>query len=171
MPEFLMKILIRLMVGFYVVCFIYIIMIAFAGIGVTAENTNIPYNLPYDKYVYGFPLTSGYYAVRKGARHNAWDLALPTGTPLRATMSGTVSIKGDDIAGTYITITNGKWLVGYAHLSEIDLKHIVLGTIKQGEILSYSGDTGRSTGPHLHYWITYNGKRINPQRTMHYKKQ
>ena len=65
--------------------------------------------------------------------------------------------------GKYIRIKhNGTFKTAYAHLSKIYKKR---GTrIKQGDIIGTLGSTGRSTGPHLHYEVIVNGKKVNSQK-------
>ena len=94
-----------------------------------------------------------------GKDHNGLDLGIPVGTPLKASLSGTVWATGntDVYAGCY---SYGKWVLIkhynglttlYAHLS---LVKVVQGqTVDTGEIIGYTGNTGYSTGPHLHFGV------------------
>jgi murein DD-endopeptidase MepM/ murein hydrolase activator NlpD len=94
--------------------------------------------------------------------HKGIDFAVPTGTPVMAAGSGTVSFAGP--AGEYgnlvvINHTNS-YATAYAHLSRFAVhkgEHI-----GQGEVVAYSGMTGLATGPHLHYEIRVNNKQVNP---------
>ena len=96
--------------------------------------------------------------------HRGVDFAAPKGTPIYAAGNGTIEIKGRKGAyGKYILIRHANgFKTAYAHLSKF--KKIPGGRVKQGRIIGYVGSTGRSTGPHLHYEILKNGKRINPQK-------
>ena len=98
--------------------------------------------------------------------HKGTDFAAPTGTPIMASGSGTVLVaqryKG---YGNYILIRhNSIYRTAYAHLSKFK-KGIRKGVkVNQGNIIGYVGSTGMSTGPHLHYEVIKNGKKINSQR-------
>ncbi len=98
--------------------------------------------------------------------HRGTDFAAPKGTPIMASGSGTVEVvKWWGAYGKYIRIKhNSKYKTAYAHLNSY-ARGIRPGTkVKQGQIIGYVGSTGRSTGPHLHYEVLVNGKRINSQR-------
>lgn len=109
-------------------------------------------------YQMKFKLTSGYKAVeniRGGRPHNGIDLAMPEGTPLRAVMNGTVKSivdYGDANAGKTILVEleNGETVV-YGHLSDFAVKEG--DPVKFGDLIGYSGNTGHSTGPHLHFAV------------------
>jgi murein DD-endopeptidase MepM/ murein hydrolase activator NlpD len=96
--------------------------------------------------------------------HTGVDFAAPTGTPVLAAGSGTVEYAAwNGAAGKYIRIrhTDG-YKTAYFHLSRINVS--VGKYVKQDQIIGKVGSTGRSTGPHLHYEVTLNGKKINPKR-------
>jgi murein DD-endopeptidase MepM/ murein hydrolase activator NlpD len=132
-------------------------------------NSNYPLNLPYDKYTYSFKLTSGYWDKRGNSYHKAWDVSLPAGTPLLAVMDGVAVTRSDDRTGLYVKIKNGPFEVGVAHLSE---PLVLTGHhVKRGQVIGYSGSSGESSGPHVHFWITKNGKRQYPQVYMAYSKK
>jgi murein DD-endopeptidase MepM/ murein hydrolase activator NlpD len=94
--------------------------------------------------------------------HKGIDFAVPTGTPVMAAGSGSVSYAG--YAGEYgnfvvITHSNG-YATAYGHLSRFAVK---TGTrVHQGQVVAYSGATGLVTGPHLHYEIRVNNSQVNP---------
>ena len=98
--------------------------------------------------------------------HSGVDFAARTGTPILAAGSGTVeraNVYGG--YGNYIRIrhTDG-YKTAYAHLSKF-ARGVRAGTyVKQDQVIGYVGSTGRSTGPHLHYEVHLNGKKINPRR-------
>lgn len=94
--------------------------------------------------------------------HNGIDIAVPLGTPVRATGDGVVRFVGNtDGYGLRVEIDHGNGLVTlYAHLSETN---VVPGQrVRRGEVIAKSGNTGSSTGPHLHYEVRQNGKAIDP---------
>jgi len=96
--------------------------------------------------------------------HTGVDFAAPTGTPVLAAGSGTVEYAAwNGTAGKYIRIrhTDG-YKTAYFHLSRINVS--VGKYVKQDQIIGKVGSTGRSTGPHLHYEVILNGKKINPKR-------
>ena len=96
--------------------------------------------------------------------HTGVNFAAPTGTPVLAAGSGTVEYAAwNGAAGKYIRIrhTDG-YKTAYFHLSRINVS--VGKYVKQDQIIGKVGSTGRSTGPHLHYEVILNGKKINPKR-------
>tara|TARA_B100000029_G_scaffold510831_1_gene603311 strand:- start:365 stop:1753 length:1389 start_codon:yes stop_codon:yes gene_type:complete len=98
--------------------------------------------------------------------HKGVDFAAPKGTPVFAAGNGTIEFAGrNGNYGKYIRIRhNNSYKTAYAHLNGYN-KGIVRGArVKQGEIIGFVGSTGRSTGPHLHYEIIFEGKKINPMK-------
>ena len=96
--------------------------------------------------------------------HKGIDFAAPKGTPVYAGGNGVIEIAGNNGAyGKYIRIRHtNDYKTAYAHLSGFR-KGISKGVrVNQGDTIGYVGSTGRSTGPHLHYEIIYQGKQINP---------
>lgn len=95
--------------------------------------------------------------------HNGMDLAVPAGTPVRAALPGTVTVaKYHNSYGNYVKIDHGSGLSTlYAHNSKLLVR--VGQTVQAGDIVSLSGSTGRSTGPHLHFEVWANGRRTNPR--------
>ena len=95
--------------------------------------------------------------------HRGVDFAAPRGTPIYAAGNGSIEEKGRKGAyGKYIRIRHANnYKTAYAHLSKFAKTS---GRVKQGQTIGYVGSTGRSTGPHLHYEIIKDGKRINPQK-------
>ncbi len=98
--------------------------------------------------------------------HQGTDFAAKTGTPIMASGSGVVVMaqkyKG---YGNYVKIRhNSTYETAYAHMSKYG-RGIRKGVrVNQGQIIGYVGSTGLSTGPHLHYEVIENGKRVNSQR-------
>ena len=98
--------------------------------------------------------------------HQGTDFAAARGTPIMASGNGVVEMaqkyKG---YGNYILLKhNSTFKTAYAHLSKYG-RNIRRGVrVSQGQIIGYVGSTGMSTGPHLHYEVIKNGKKINSQR-------
>lgn len=101
-----------------------------------------------------------------GARtmHTGLDIANRVGTPVSAPARGSITFSGNDGAyGICITIDHGNGVVTrYAHLSKSLVK--AGDYIQRGEVVGAIGNTGRSTGPHLHYEVLLNGMHVNPMR-------
>jgi len=99
------------------------------------------------------------------AMHQGTDFAAPVGTPILASGNGIIEYAGwKGGYGKFITIRhNSEYKTNYAHLSDY-AKGMRKGTkVQQGQIIGYVGSTGSSTGPHLHYEIEVNGKKVNSQ--------
>ncbi|MBT4769316.1 MAG: peptidoglycan DD-metalloendopeptidase family protein [Rhodospirillaceae bacterium] len=96
--------------------------------------------------------------------HRGIDFAARKGTPIRAAGNGTVAQAGRNGAyGHYIKIRhNSEFATAYAHMNRYAKGMRSGKRVKQGEIIGYVGTTGRSTGPHLHFEVIRNSKRINP---------
>ncbi len=96
--------------------------------------------------------------------HNGTDFAAPTGTPIMASGNGTVIKAGwCGNGGNCVRIRhNSSYTTGYGHMSKIATK--AGRRVRQGQIIGYVGNTGMSTGPHLHYTVSHNGKFINSQK-------
>tara|TARA_E500000331_G_scaffold281937_1_gene275555 strand:- start:107 stop:1414 length:1308 start_codon:yes stop_codon:yes gene_type:complete len=99
-------------------------------------------------------------------KHLGTDFAAPEGTPIMASGSGTVTrAKWCGGGGNCIKIKhNSTYETVYAHMKNF-AKGIKVGRkVKQGQIIGYVGSTGMSTGPHLHYEVIVNGKKVNSQK-------
>lgn len=96
--------------------------------------------------------------------HWGTDFGAPIGTPIRAPGEGTITQSGRRGSyGRYVQIKhNSEYSTAYAHMSRIDDKIYVGKRVKAGEVIGYVGNTGRSTGPHLHWELIKNGQKINP---------
>lgn len=94
--------------------------------------------------------------------HPAVDFAVPQGTPIYATKSGTVTAATyNEYNGYYVAINhNDGYTSLYAHMTNFVVS--VGQTVSQGEVIGYVGSTGYSTGPHMHFEITYGGASVNP---------
>jgi len=97
--------------------------------------------------------------------HRGTDFAAPSGTPIMASGSGTITrAKWCGGGGNCIKIKhNSTYQTVYAHMINF-AKGIKVGRkVRQGQIIGYVGSTGMSTGPHLHYEVIINGKKVNSQ--------
>jgi len=97
--------------------------------------------------------------------HQGTDFAAPMGTPIMASGSGIIKKAGwCGGGGNCIVIKhNSAYQTIYAHMSKF-AKGMRSGIrVKQGQTIGYVGSTGKSTGPHLHYEVLINGKRVNSQ--------
>jgi murein DD-endopeptidase len=94
--------------------------------------------------------------------HNGVDFATPVGTPIVSTGDGVVSRVGNHrFAGRYIDINHsGTFETRYLHLSKVLVKRGQ--RIKRGQKIALTGNSGRSTGPHLHFEFHVNGQPVNP---------
>lgn len=95
--------------------------------------------------------------------HNGVDLAVNTGTQVKAFADGVVDYIGDDPDqyGLYLQISHANGVKSfYAHCSQLLVSQGQ--TVKAGDTVALSGDTGNTTGPHLHLELRFNGVRINP---------
>lgn len=98
--------------------------------------------------------------------HLGTDYAAPSGTPVRATGDGSVSLAG--WRGGYGNLVevqhpNG-YATRYAHLSRLAPGVHPGALVQQGEVIGYVGMTGLATGPHLHYEVRRHGRPVNPER-------
>ena len=97
--------------------------------------------------------------------HQGTDFAAPLGTPIMASGSGVIKKAGWCGGGGNCVVIkhNSTYQTIYAHMSKF-AKGIRAGVrVKQGQTIGYVGSTGKSTGPHLHYEVVVNGKKVNSQ--------
>jgi murein DD-endopeptidase MepM/ murein hydrolase activator NlpD len=96
------------------------------------------------------------------AFHNGIDIAAPLGTTVKAAMAGRISATGyDPSSGNYIVITHhGGYRTSYFHLSAIGVQ--TGQSVAQGQAIGKVGNTGHSTGSHLHFSVTQYGRYIRP---------
>lgn len=95
--------------------------------------------------------------------HSGTDIAAPEGTPVKASAAGTVVLSGKDYfyTGNMVIIDHGHGLKTiYAHLKEAAVQEG--DDVYQGQVIGYVGQTGRATGPHLHWGASLNNVRFRP---------
>jgi murein DD-endopeptidase MepM/ murein hydrolase activator NlpD len=103
------------------------------------------------------------FGFRRYRWHHGTDLKLNVGDPIYSTFDGIVRIRSYDRTGYgyYVVVRHKNGLETlYGHMSKILVE--VGQEVKAGDLLGLGGNTGRSTGPHLHYEIRYQGLSINP---------
>ena len=131
----------------------------------TLTISHIPQGYPF----YG-PISSpfGYrispFVAGKGGYHKGLDIVAPTGTPVQATQAGRVILAGwSDVYGRLVILSHGGgWVTLYGHNSKLLVK--VGDWVERGQVVAYSGSTGMSTGPHIHYEIRRNDVPVNPAK-------
>ncbi len=132
------------------------------------QGENPPSDATWITPVSGYRLTSAFgmrlHPVLGYKRmHNGIDLACATGTPIYATRAGKVTRTSYQAggAGNYVSINH---LDGFSSIY-MHMTHYVVSagqTVSQGQLIGYVGSTGISTGPHLHFGISYAGTYVNP---------
>lgn len=101
--------------------------------------------------------------VKTKKMHYGTDFSVNKGTPVYATGDGEVKFTRSSFSGygKQIEINHGfGYVTKYAHLNEFLVKKGQ--KVKRGQIIAYSGNTGKSTAPHLHYEVIKDGKKVNP---------
>lgn len=98
--------------------------------------------------------------------HVALDFGIPVGSNVKSTLEGKVTYAGwnNEGYGNLVIVENGAYKTFYAHLSSIPVK--VGQIVSEGDVIGLSGNTGNSTGPHLHYEIRKNDVALNPLKTI-----
>lgn len=135
---------------------------------IALQGSNPPSNATWLTPVSGYTITSAFgmrvhpvYGYQ--LMHNGVDLACPQGTPIYATRAGTVTTASYQAggAGYYVSINHGDGFGSiYMHMT-----HYVVSSgqsVSAGQLIGYVGSTGVSTGPHLHFGISYAGTYVNP---------
>ena len=102
----------------------------------------------------------------EGAFHTGVDVASDYGAPVHATADGVITIAGNHAGyGRVVVIDHGFGITTwYAHLSAFSA--VPGARVKRGEVVGYTGISGRSTGPHVHYEVRMNNAPVNPWRYM-----
>lgn len=99
-----------------------------------------------------------------GRKHNGMDIAVPVGTPVPAALGGeVVRVWTADAGGLSVKVKyDDGTVVGLAHLDSTDLE--AGQRIAPGQTIAITGNSGKSTGPHLHYTVTQGGKKVDPSK-------
>ena len=124
----------------------------FQNLNMTENVVSVPSGTPVNGVI-----TQNYHSSHQGL-----DFGIEVGTPVKSTMSGTVTYAGwnNEGYGNLVIVDNGNYQTYYGHLDSIPVS--VGQQISSGDVIGLSGNTGNSTGPHLHYEIRSNGEPINP---------
>ena len=123
---------------------------------------DINFKIPVEGIVTGVYGTQRYYNGEKGNYHNGHDIAADTGTPIYSPSSGKVILTGDYYYnGKFAMINHGNSLISiFLHMNDI---HVSKGSIvEKGELIGTVGNTGLSTGPHLHWSVLLNNTYVDP---------
>ena len=134
----------------------------------TTPSTQAPSSSGWIKPLKSYTITSPFgmriHPIHKVERfHEGVDMAAPQGTPIYAAKSGKVTVTSFQAggAGYYVSINHGDGFASiYMHMTHYIVKpgqHV-----STGQVIGYVGSTGGSTGPHLHFGISYNGTYVNP---------
>ena len=131
--------------------------------GGSGQTSNSGWMTPVPYYTLTSPFGMRLHPVHNEYRmHNGVDLACAQGTPIYASRSGQVTTATyNSSAGYYVSINHGDGFASvYMHMTH----YIVYAGeyVEQGQVIGYVGSTGASTGPHLHFGISYNGTYVNP---------
>jgi murein DD-endopeptidase MepM/ murein hydrolase activator NlpD len=134
-------------------------------------------HIPSGKPVEDAKITSGFgYRIHPVFRtkklHHGIDFGVHTGTPVKSTADGIVTRAVSTDSGGYGKLVVIRHMYGfstaYAHLSSSKVR--VGDVVKKGQVIARSGNSGRSTGPHLHFEVQYNGNAINPIKFISWNK-
>lgn len=129
----------------------------------------LPVPLP-ARVTQGFPDRPEYYAQWGLKGHSAIDYGVAEGTPVFAAADGVVTElfkdDGKHLFGNFIRVQhnwhNDVYVSTYAHLRGFKPELMVGDTVHAGDVIGYSGNTGNSSGPHLHWQLTKNGVLVDP---------
>ena len=134
---------------------------------IQTQSSSVPSIFPVKK-VEGVKISSGFGMMidpfsKKERMHNGVDIKAPEGTPIYATADGItrkVELSNKE-RGKYIIIDHeGGYSTLFSHLSGYNIKEGQ--EVKQGDVIGFVGNTGRSTAPHLHYEVKKDGEYVNP---------
>jgi murein DD-endopeptidase MepM/ murein hydrolase activator NlpD len=138
--------------------------VAARALGSAAEGWRQHFVWPATGRISGLFGAQRIYAGEPGSYHGGVDVAKPEGAPVVAPADGVVVLAADPpftLEGRLLILDHGHGLTSaFLHLSRVDVR--VGQRVRQGEAIGRVGRTGRATGPHLHWAMTWNGARIDP---------
>jgi len=104
--------------------------------------------------------------TKKYDLHTGTDFGVPVGTQIKSAITGTViEVKKRNVSfGNFVRVKNADIITTYAHCSTLKVKEG--DKVKQGDVIALSGNSGKSSGPHLHFEITKGGRYIDPEKVM-----
>jgi len=102
--------------------------------------------------------------TKKDGVHTGADFAVAVGTQVKSAISGTVvEVQyGNKSFGNFVRVKNSDIVTTYAHCSQLKVKEG--DKVKQGDIIALSGNTGKSSGPHLHFEVSKDGRLVDPMK-------
>lgn len=129
------------------------------------DNPSPPSHWPLDEagYVTRGQAAPGTSSNTGGEAHPGLDIAIPIGSPVRAAGGGTVLEAGSEVEyGTYVLVQHPEGYQSlYGHLSRLTVR--AGSPVKAGDVLGLSGNSGRSSAPHLHFEVRREGRPIDPR--------
>jgi murein DD-endopeptidase MepM/ murein hydrolase activator NlpD len=110
------------------------------------------------------------FGMRNGKMHNGVDFRAGVGTPIYAPFDGYVTINFTVPGGNQLFVKDlsGQYVAGFAHLESYVRSR---GYVREGDLIGYTGNTGISTGPHLHFTLTINGEKVDPMPYISHPEQ
>ncbi len=128
-----------------------------------AQDTDLAFILPVKGRLAGRFGLRRFFNEEPRAPHAGIDMAVARGTPVKASAQGTVLAVDDYFFnGRTIFVDHGNGLITmYCHLDRIEVK--TSDTVSKGQRIGLSGQTGRATGPHLHWSVVLNGAMVDPE--------
>ena len=128
-----------------------------------AKNTDLDFILPAEGELSSRFGLRRFFNEEPRAPHVGLDLAVARGTPVKASAQGWVLAVDDYFFnGKTIFVDHGNGLITmYCHLDQIDVK--AGESVSKGQLIGLSGETGRATGPHLHWSVILNGAMVDPE--------
>lgn len=105
--------------------------------------------------------------TNKYSLHTGTDFSAVVGTQIKSAITGTVvEVKKSNVSlGNFVRVKNADIITTYAHCSEIKVKEG--DKVSQGDIIALSGNTGKSSGPHLHFEVTKGGRYVDPEKVIY----